>query len=482
MVAVAPAACSAWAGCGAGLCVALTGGAQRSGSVGRHAGAGRRALVCSPARRGFSSHAAPASPPRSPTPPSPPPAAQVLRGAAAEGHGRGDGRRRPLPPSQHRHAAAQVLQPPVSGAVAAAATRTATCVASQPGAMSGGSGWLGSRRSCTSRVPSTARPPPPNPSLPAPCLVQLPVPGRGAGAALHHGRPPGGERGWAALGAASPVGQAAAKLEGREAPGCALAMGRFVLSPALPALPTSHLPGPVTCPPTFRPPPHPPAGKMVLLDKLLPKLQSRGSRVLIFSQVAGAPGRLVGSRQLGRRQSAGRPSAGPPLRCTWWSKIGWARARIWRFVRPGRWVQPLHSCSTAFHPPTHTHTQMTRMIDILEDYCLYRNFGAPRPGLGFAAVSMLPLLLLACDVESAGLLPLAVAADGCAAPRPPDALALPGCRQQQAALGAASPPPRPAPVLIPGAPSQSPTPQATAASTATPRARTASPRSTTTTG
>ena len=29
-------------------------------------------------------------------------------------------------------------------------------------------------------------------------------------------------------------------------------------------------------------------GKMVLLDKLLPKLQSRGSRVLIFSQVRGA--------------------------------------------------------------------------------------------------------------------------------------------------------------------------------------------------
>ena len=27
---------------------------------------------------------------------------------------------------------------------------------------------------------------------------------------------------------------------------------------------------------------------MVLLDKLLPKLQSRGSRVLIFSQVGGA--------------------------------------------------------------------------------------------------------------------------------------------------------------------------------------------------
>ena len=39
------------------------------------------------------------------------------------------------------------------------------------------------------------------------------------------------------------------------------------------------------------------AGKMVLLDKLLPKLQSRNSRVLIFSQ--------VGARAAGARAGAG---------------------------------------------------------------------------------------------------------------------------------------------------------------------------------
>lgn len=44
-------------------------------------------------------------------------------------------------------------------------------------------------------------------------------------------------------------------------------------------------------PSTALPPAHPPAGKMVLLDKLLPKLQNRGSRVLIFSQVRAPPQR-----------------------------------------------------------------------------------------------------------------------------------------------------------------------------------------------
>ena len=52
--------------------------------------------------------------PEHPHPTPTPPAAQVLCGPAAKGHGCGDGRRRPLPPAQHRHAAAQVLQPPVS--------------------------------------------------------------------------------------------------------------------------------------------------------------------------------------------------------------------------------------------------------------------------------------------------------------------------------------------------------------------------------
>lgn len=71
------------------------------------------------------------------------------------------------------------------------------------------------------------------------------------------------------------------------------------------------------------------AGKMVLLDKLLPKLKQRDSRVLIFSQV----------RQLtGLELAYALPS---PLVC-----------------------QLLSRCDF----------QMTRLLDILEDYCQNRAF------------------------------------------------------------------------------------------------------------
>ena len=304
LVAVAPAACSAWAGCGAGLCVALTGGAQRSGSVGRHAGAGRRALVCSPARRGFSSHAAPASPPRSPTPPSPPPAAQVLRGAAAEGHGRGDGRRRPLAPAQHCDAAAQVLQPPV---------RVGGCGAAGRGCWLAGEGRCrGSRLRCglpgrlhraaaacgrpaprpTRRASSHRRPPrlAPSPAAPTPrahrYLFQGAEPGPPYITGDHLVENAGG---WPAQGCRGRVG-------------C-----RRWRAPLVTIIPPDPW-----APPTLPAPPTPApraAGKMVLLDKLLPKLQERGSRVLIFSQAR-------------RAASGGLPAAGRPPARTWRPRAG----------------------------------------------------------------------------------------------------------------------------------------------------------------
>ncbi len=84
---------------------------------------------------------------------------------------------------------------------------------------------------------------------------------------------------------------------------------RGITPPLLDAAPFPATPHP--CPPSHGPPPlrvlqgaepGPPyitgdhlaenSGKMVLLDKLLPKLQERGSRVLIFSQVTRVGGLL----------------------------------------------------------------------------------------------------------------------------------------------------------------------------------------------
>lgn len=90
---------------------------------------------------------------------------------------------------------------------------------------------------------------------------------------------------------------------------------------------------------------------MVLLDKLLPKLQGRGSRVLIFSQArAGACCRLVLA-----------------------AASCWLAGLVLPGARDGASFPNPSSHSPAY-VPLHSR-QMTRMIDILEDYCLYRNYG-----------------------------------------------------------------------------------------------------------
>ena len=168
-----------------------------------------------------------------------------VRGAAPEGHRGAQRRRRPLAAAQRRHAAAQVLQPPV------------------------------------------------------------PVPGRGAGAAVHDG--------CVAPLRAPPAPPTASPSFFRFALRCFLALPRGVACPALspsptpppanPRLPSTRLPSPFNPPPPPSNPPPPTnprpgehlvenSGKLVLLDKLLTKLKARGSRVLIFSQARAGGGGL----------------------------------------------------------------------------------------------------------------------------------------------------------------------------------------------
>jgi len=89
------------------------------------------------------------------------------------------------------------------------------------------------------------------------------------------------------------------------------------------------------------------SGKMVLLDKLLPKLQSRDSRVLIFSQVSG--------REREKRESFFSFSF---------------------FFESERASEKNPSLEPPFPFPKKKllQKQMTRLLDILEDYCLFRGY------------------------------------------------------------------------------------------------------------
>lgn len=106
-------------------------------------------------------------------------------------------------------------------------------------------------------------------------------------------------------------------------------------------------------------PPAPSAGKMVLLDKLLPKLQSRGSRVLIFSQASS--GHLQGRGAQVGIDGAMRHS---PPSCAWRycvlcrpSPQAPPRAPHthdgWVHPEPHQLASRLRSCGPCAHPHSH---------------------------------------------------------------------------------------------------------------------------------
>ena len=116
------------------------------------------------------------------------------------------------------------------------------------------------------------------------------------------------------------------------------------------------------------------AGKMMVLDKLLLRLKQQGSRCLIFSQVHGHAGSRRTCRQAGQQQ----PHIAVAAAAQQYRTLTWAAAAA------GRSATQQHSTLTSktnvLSPPfpslfplsLSSLSQMTRILDLLEDYCVYR--------------------------------------------------------------------------------------------------------------